>query len=63
MRIIARVDGAEPSDLDVVRAALQLLDERSEARSVLADVVDALARGAGVMLISGAATGRVERPR
>lgn len=62
-RTVYTIDGVDPSDLAVVRAALALLDERSEARSVLTGVVDTLARGTGVVLISSAATGRTEQPR
>lgn len=60
---IYTADGVDPSDLDVVRGALALLEQQSEARSVLTGVVDTLARGGGVVLISSAAaTGRTEQP-
>jgi hypothetical protein len=63
VRTILTVDGADSSDLEVVRAALELLDEHSEVRTVLTAMVHTLARGRGVVLISSAAMGDIEDPR
>ncbi len=51
MRNVVVLDRVDSSDLEVLRAALELLDERSEVRAVLSEVVATLGRGVGVVMI------------